>query len=412
MADTEHYFISSLLATRDIQQVLDARITPDYLMDEDHRRVFEFIVKHYKTYGETPLISMVKRNFPTYSVIKVDHQLRYYCDEVRLAHLQDELTLVLADMQEAIERRKPREALQLLQSTVGSLSQIDTVMVDVSLPEEWEKRLEEYEELRENRGRLRGYPTGFPTIDRATQGLQAAQFNLFVGPPKGGKSTILLVAGKNAHQAGAKVLMVNFEMTNQEQGTRYDSIVAGVDIQRLLTGNITRDDIRKLERVGKEREGMRDFIASTDVASATTVSGIAAKIDQYKPSVVLVDGVYLMDDENGEPKGSPAALTNITRDLAKLCKVKNVNITGTTQVLLSKISHSRGITASSVGYSSSFAQDCHVMIAVEEVPDEDNVQALKVLLSRSGPKAECEIEWDWSTGTFEELNFDEDEVAA
>lgn len=410
--DIEHYFVSSVLGSRDIQQVMDARITPDYLMDDDHRRVFEFVMKHYRQYGETPLISTVKRNFPTYSVIKVDHQLRYYCDEIRMAHLQDELTLVLADMQEALEERRPKEALSILQSTVGGLSQIDTVMVDENFVEEWEKRLEEYEELRENKGRLRGYPTGFPSIDRATQGLQAAQFVLFVGPPKSGKSTILLVAGKNAHAAGAKVLAINFEMTNQEQGTRYDSIVAGIDHQRLLTGNITREDIKTLERVGKEREGMRDFISSTDIASATTVSGIAAKIDQYKPSVVLIDGIYLMDDENGEPKGSPAALTNITRDIAKLCKTKNVNITGTTQVLLSKISHARGITASSVGYSSSFAQDCHVMIAVEDVPDEDNTQQLKVLLSRSGPKVECEIEWDWSTGTFEELDFGDEEEAA
>jgi replicative DNA helicase len=410
--DLEHYFVSAVIGSRDIQQVLDARITPDYLMDDDHRRVFEFVMKHFKQYGETPLISIVRRNFPTYSVIKVDHQLSYYCDEVRMAHMQDELTLVLADMQEALEERKPKAALSLLQQAVGGLVEIDTVMVDENAVATWEKRLEEYEELRENKGRLRGYPTGFPSIDRATQGLQEAQFNLFVGPPKSGKSTILLVAGKNAHRAGAKVLLINFEMTNQEVGSRYDSIVAQIDHQRLLTGNITRDDIKTLERVGKEREGMREFIFSMDVASATTVSGIAAKIDQYKPDVVLIDGIYLMEDENGEPKGSSQALTNITRDLAKLCKTKSVNITGTTQVLLSKISHSRGITAASVGYSSSFAQDCHVMIAVDDVPDVDNVQSLKVLLSRSGPKVECEINWDWSTGTFEELDYDDEEEAA
>lgn len=405
--DIEKYFVSAVLGSKDIQTVLDARITPDYITDDAHRRVFEVIVAHYGKYGEVPLISTIKRNFPTYSVIKVDHPLAYYCDEIRMAHLQDELLLVLADMQEALEERRPREALGLLQDTVGSLSQIDTVMVDENFVETWERRLEFYEELREQGGRLLGYPTGFPSIDIATQGLQHSQFNLFVGPPKSGKSTILLVVGKNAHAAGAKVLLINFEMTNQEQGSRYDSIVAQIDHQRLLTGNITKDDIKKLEQVGKDREGMRDFIASSDVASATTVSGVAAKIDQYKPSIVLIDGIYLMDDENGEPKGSSQALTNITRGLARLCKQKKVNITGTTQVLLSKVSRTSGVTAGSVGYSSSFAQDCHVMIAVEAVEDEDDIQRLKVLLSRSGPKTACEVEWDWSTGTFEELADDE-----
>ena len=42
---------------------------------------------------------------------------------------------------------------------------------------------------------------------------------------------------------------------------------------------------------------MRPFIFSTDITSATTVSGIQAKIQQYQPDVVFVDGAYLMQSE-------------------------------------------------------------------------------------------------------------------
>lgn len=407
--DIEQYFISALLTTKDIQQCIDARITADYLQDEDHRRIYEFIHTHYQKYGQVPLISSIKRNYPTYSVIKVDHPLDYYTDEIRLSYLQERLTLTLADMQEALEERRPREAMQILQQELGGLSQIDTVMVDENFVETWEKRLEEYEELKANGGRLRGHSTGFPSIDRSIQGLQPEQFIVLVGLPKAGKSTILLVIAKNAHATAAKILLIGFEMTNQEQGARYDSIVAEIDHQRLLTGQITREDIAKLEEVGKQREGMRDFIASTDIASATTVSGIAAKIDQYKPTLVFIDGVYLMDDENGEPKGSSAALTNITRGIARLTKQKKVCIIGTTQVLASKVSRATGVTAASVGYSSSFAQDCHAMFSVEAVEDEPNIQKISTLLSRSGPQVTFEVDWDWSTGTFNEMEVEGDQ---
>ena len=408
--DLEQYFISAVLGSKDIQTVIDQKITGDYIQDDDHRRVFNFIQDHYRKYGQVPLISSIRANFPTYSVIKVDHTLDYYCDEIRLSYLHEELLVTMADMQEALEERRPREALQLLQRSLSDLTHIDTVTVDENFISDWEKRLEMYEELRERGSALRGFPTGFPSIDRATQGLQEEQFIVLIGLPKAGKSTLLLVIGKNAHQAAAKVLLIGFEMTNQEQGSRYDSIVAEIDHRKLLTGQITGADIKKLETLGRQREAMRDFISSTDVASATTVSGIASKIDQYKPSIVLIDGLYLMDDEEGEPKGSSAALTNITRGLARLAKQKRVNIVGTTQVLASKVSRATGVTAASVGYSSSFAQDCHVMIAVEAGDEEEpNIQKLKVLLSRSGPKVECEIDWDWSTGTFEEIEGSEED---
>ena len=44
-----------------------------------------------------------------------------------------------------------------------------------------------------------------------------------------------------------------------------------------------------------------------------------------------------MDDEQGEPKGSPQALTNITRSLKRLAQRFDIPIVGTTQVLSWKI---------------------------------------------------------------------------
>lgn len=413
IADLEEYFISCLVRSRDWQAVSQARINPEYFDDDQHRRVFEFIQRHYATHNEVPLPHMIKRNWPSYRLVKVEHGIGYYIEEIRNKYLFGQLQLTLADMQEQLdENRDPRAALKIMQAVVGDLTTIDNVMVDVDLAATWEERLEEYEEFRENQGKLRGITTGFPSLDKATLGWLGGQFVVIIGLPKSGKSTLLLAIALAAHALGLKVLFIGFEMSNQETGARYDSQVAKVDHLRLLSGQIGAKDIQRLEREGERRskEPYAPFIGSTDIASTTTVSGVRAKIAQHQPDLVLVDGLYLMDDEFGEAKGSSAALTNISRGLRKIAQLDDVPIIGTHQALHSKVSRAYGLTMASAGYTSAFAQDAHLMIAVEAVEDEPSLQRVKTVANRIGPNVEFEVQWDWSTGTFEETESDDIEV--
>jgi hypothetical protein len=47
---------------------------------------------------------------------------------------------------------------------------------------------------------------------------------------------------------------------------------------------------------------------------------LAANIEQTKPDIVFVDGVYLMLDENTGEMNTPQAITNITRALKRLSR--------------------------------------------------------------------------------------------
>ena len=153
------------------------------------------------------------------------------------------------------------------------------------------------------------------------------------------------------------------------------------------------------------RKNMHPYLMSEDVSSLTTVSAIAGKLQQHKPDVLFIDGVYLMDDENGEPKGSPQALTNITRSLKRLAQRFDIPIIGTTQVLGWKLGNrkSRQITADSIGYTSSFAQDSDLVVGVESDPDIEDQAILRVVLARTAPKGEVRIKWDWANMDFSEV---------
>jgi replicative DNA helicase len=116
-----------------------------------------------------------------------------------------------------------------------------------------------------------------------------------------------------------------------------------------------------------------------------------------------------MDDENGEPKGSPQALTNITRALKRVAQNEDIPIIGTTQVLSWKLNNkkSRKITSDSIGYTSSFAQDSDLVLGVEADPDIENQAIIRVVLARSAPVGEIRINWDWANMDFTEVGEDE-----
>jgi replicative DNA helicase len=112
-----------------------------------------------------------------------------------------------------------------------------------------------------------------------------------------------------------------------------------------------------------------------------------------------------MDDEEGEPKGSPQALTNITRSLKRLAQRFDIPVVSTTQVLSWKLNNkkTRAVTADAIGYTSSFAQDADLILGVERNPDIDDQAIIRVVSARSAPTGEVHIKWDWATMEFEEV---------
>jgi replicative DNA helicase len=134
------------------------------------------------------------------------------------------------------------------------------------------------------------------------------------------------------------------------------------------------------------------------------LNAIQAKIIQHRPDIVFIDGVYMMDDQDGAEKGTPRALTNVTRGLKRLAQNYRVPIVGTTQALSWKTTSKKGVQADSIGYTSSFVQDSDLVIAVDHDEDRQDVAQLKVLLNRMGPRGEFSIHWDFDTMNFTQLD--------
>jgi DnaB-like helicase C terminal domain len=190
------------------------------------------------------------------------------------------------------------------------------------------------------------------------------------------------------------------------------SLLSGVSLTKIMNGTLNAREEKAIDRALAEIEAMRSFIFSTDITSATTVSGVQAKIQEYQPDAVFIDGAYLMQSElvRVEP-GSPQALTNISRSLKRLAQSSKIPIAITTQASL--VRSKGGLGLQSAMYTQAWGQDSDIFLGVERmgerVADEtvstDPVQVkFKVIESRSGPRKEVILEWDWNKGHVEELD--------
>jgi replicative DNA helicase len=403
--DFEHLLIRKILGEEDFGPVADAGVTRKFFLNKGHRDVFDMIVSHKAEYGVVPTVETVQADFPTYNLKEAATEAYPFLIE-RLQH-RHAMALAEHGLAEAAEAHDDGDLETFKAKIASTLYEIEKDVPrarDTDITKTREDRWARYMQLKNQKDGLRGIPTGFRTIDKATQGLQPKQLVTFIGPPKAGKSTLMLLAGMSAARDLNRVLFVGFEMSNDEQEERFDAIHAGISHSHLRGGQMTAEEEKRLVRSMKIIEEYPDYILSNDTSGAMTLTGIASKVEHYRPEILFVDGMYMMHDEQSGETNTSQALTNLTRGFKRLAQSLDIPIVISTQVLEWKMDKKKGVTSQSIGYSSSFAQDSDVILGVERVDPEieENLNKVKVVLSRNCPPMESYIRWDWEHGKFQE----------
>jgi replicative DNA helicase len=408
--DPGRSLLSKIITEKTLVPVLDARVTLDWFIDQEHYEVYTWVLKFFESFGAAPGPEALEHEFPEYQLTEVDEPLEFYIEALKDAYRYSQLIETLESVKEPLSEGRSDEAIKSLASSLERIQQEISPLTDIDFTENTEARLEQYRELSSSPG-LRGITTGFPTMDKLTLGFQPEQLITLVGTPKSGKSAVLLRMAIASHLAAYRPMFLTFEMSNDEQAFRHDTFRARISYNRLTSGSLTRPEKKRLEKMMRGLSAMPPMTFVHDVSSTTTVSGIAAKIAQIKPDIIYVDGVYLMDTElPGVEAFTAQGLTSITRSMKKLAQRTKKPIVQTTQVLPGKYQRRRGVTLDSIGYTSSFAQDSDAIFGAEEIEGEEKKIRLRAVAGRNIPRNRIiELSWDWDTGTIEEIEEVEDE---
>ena len=414
MADWQHAFLSKVVLDQEIMAAVNARVTADFFPDDRYRRVYEFLIEHWQSYGTPADEEVVAGAFPSmrwktqtqpigFLIDRMQHHRRYViltgglskaADFVHADDDPDAVDQLAAAMQEAlIQARLETSAARDLDITQARSSLIELL-----------------EDRQQDPGYLRGISTGFEGIDFVTGGLQPEQFIVLLGTPKSFKSATLLYMALAAHKQAKVPLFIGFEMSNTDQTDRTLSLISGVSLTKIMTGKFNLQEFREIQKALKLLEEMRPFLFSTDITSATTVSGVQAKIQEYAPDVVFVDGAYLMQSEiPGVEPGSPQAMTSVSRSLKRLAQAMALPIVVTTQASLAR-SKGGQLSLNSAMYSQAWGQDSDLLLGVErQSRDEEDETSeatvkFKVIESRSGPRKDVLLTWNWNKGSVREVD--------
>jgi len=406
--DIQEETLSCCIRVRGFQALAEARITSEYFT-EDNAAVFDWMREHWSKYGESPSQAAYDRAYPDDPLVPTAEPLAYYIDELREAYRYVRISAMLDGIKDPLQNHDTGIVLKLMAAGLESIHTDVADLVDnvINDTDAMEQRLTYYDNLTTKRGLL-GLPTGFPSMDQATAGLQKGQLVTLVGLQKVKKSMLLMCMMIAASQADASTMFVSFEMNDTEQTTRHDALRANISLTRLQRGEYTPDERKRLVRMMHEADERPPVTLIHDPTSTTTVSAIAAKIAAKKPDVVFIDGTYMLDAEgvSADP-GTPQALTNITRSLKRLAQRADIPIVQTTQALSWKAR--KHLTLDSIGYSSSFAQDSDVIFGVEEVKEADGTISehellLRIIASRNCPKRDVRLGTDLDYASITELD--------
>jgi replicative DNA helicase len=402
-ADNEHRLVSKVIRDREITPALQRGITDAWFLDDENKRVWAFVRKHYAEYSEVPTAVTVKDHYPNYKVLDVQDNIEYLLDTMVEFRRRMLTRQGLENAVEQLQENDHESALLAMEATITKVNEQGVLGThEIDLTKNTEERYKEYQSLQN--AEFLGIPTGFAKIDEATAGLQGGQLVTIIAPPKTGKSQIALKMAINIHRQGKIPMFQSFEMNNHEQQQRHDAMRANISHGRLRRGKLLpAEEARYIDSLNEmEKEHSFHLV---DAVNGITVSALAAKIEQAKPDIVFVDGVYLMLDEITGEMNTPQAITNITRALKRLAQKINKPVIITTQTLLWKMRAGK-VTADSIGYSSSFFQDSDVILGLEPIEEDEELRNLKVVASRNCGPTETALTWRWETGCFH----DEDEV--
>jgi archaellum biogenesis ATPase FlaH len=410
--DPEKLLVSKIIQEGSLAEVGD--IQARFFTNDKWREAFTYITSYYRDHGEVPSLRVMINDCPKVRLVDTDEPWGDLIHRLQKQHVRgiinQYLSDVVADMEEIDVNGDPQipdidMAVNRLGALVGKIHNDVPKGRDVDVTQNGSERLARYRERKNNPGMMVGIPSGFETIDRATQGFQPGQLITLTGLTKASKSVFALLMAKAAQEAGKRVLYITFEMTCEEQEQRLDSYRAGFNDMKLLSGNITEEEWSRLEAAVAETENLPPLVFSED---CMTVTAIGAKIDLLKPDIVVVDGVYMMEDEIGESKGSPQALANIVSSLKFMAMNREICIIDVTQ---STPARTKGevLNHDSIMGSRAFTHYSNVVIGVERTEDV-NMRKLRIIMTRRGTPTECLVMMDFNTGTFMELEAMDDDL--
>ena len=251
--------------------------------------------------------------------------------------------------------------------------------------------------------RIPGLPTGLPDLDKHILGLNKGELILIAARPGMGKTSIALnVATYVAKKCRGTVAVFSLEMSREQLVGRLLSSEALVPSQKLLTGDLSREEWK---RIAAAAQSLSATDMRIDDNSLLTVADINAQCRRISDlSLVVIDYLQLMQSAGGANERRNENRQQVVSDISRMMKImaKELNVPVLCLSQLSRANESRPNkrpVLSDLRESGAIEQDADVVIGLyrdgyyNEKSDNPNLAEAIILKNRKGMTGTVELTW-------------------
>ncbi len=194
--------------------------------------------------------------------------------------------------------------------------------------------LERVEELRKNKGALRGLKTGFRDVDKMTAGFQKGDLIIVGARPAMGKTTFAQNLAYNIASINKKgVLFFTMEMSADQILERIISDVSGVDNWKMRTGNVNEEEMSKIEDAISEMDEVPIYFDDTSAMTITELRNKARRaMHDHDIGIVIVDYLQLIQGLDRYKGNRVQEVSEISRGLKTLARELEIPVIALAQL--------------------------------------------------------------------------------
>jgi replicative DNA helicase len=310
------------------------------------------------------------------------------------------------------------ELLDIAEQTLFGVSQRHLKSGFTHLTDVLSEAFERIDKLHEEKGSLRGIPTGFSDLDKMLAGMQRGDLVIVAARPSMGKTSFVLNVGLQAavnHKFSVGIF--SLEMSKDQLVDRLLAAQANVDAWRLRTGQLRDEDFTKISNAMNQLSEAPIYIDDSAFMNVMEIRTKARRLQSDKGmDVLIIDHLQLMEGKS-RSDNRVQEMSEISRSLKALAKELNIPVIAISQLSREVEKRPGRIPLlSDLRESGSIEQDADVVMFLyrDEYYDKDtdrpHITDLMIAKHRNGPTGKIELFFNADQMVFKSLAKSRDEA--
>ena len=371
----------------------------------EYSDIWAFMNSHFDEHKKVPSRETIRSHFPEFEVCNITEPLDYYIGAAQKGSLSHQIRTTLAISNDMVEDSGPKEAIGYLMAKASELIKVSSSLKDTNLSLEWRDRAKDLRARSKDKNRdLIGVPSGIEIMDKIFGGWQKGDFIVLLGWTGVGKSFIARLFAVNAWKAGYTPLIISLEMNKQQESQRIDTLLNNGEGHFTNTDLVTAnpsvvDTYEKWAEttfVGKHPI----YIVTSEGLDSADQFMVQAKIDQYKPDLVILDYHGLFDDASGARNETEKA-KNLSKAFKRMAVKNGVPIIDVAAVTMQEGHSERPPELEEVAWSKQLAYDADLVLSLHRDFDSDVFQVVSRKVRRASHFGFF-LRWNLDTGDWKE----------